>query len=204
MTKTIFGLLVSGLLSTALVAAPYAALAQDAPKSLAAAKTDGADDSQGRGETAAHGAAAQAEGLRRKMAGREEDQGRERPRRLEQVSRRLPEELTRASHSARATSLCPQTTSSATAEGCNQDDDCGCCSSWSATAARAHQHSRASANTSGSRSHAAGRSVVKSRKSFRKRKDRFSCRVGSRRVNSSIVTNRPPDLMSRRHPLSST
>jgi hypothetical protein len=46
MTKTIFGLLVSGLLSTALIAAPYAAIAQDAPKTLAAAKTDGADDSK--------------------------------------------------------------------------------------------------------------------------------------------------------------
>jgi hypothetical protein len=46
MTKTILGLLVSGLLSTALIAAPYAALAQDAPKVLAAAKTDGADDAK--------------------------------------------------------------------------------------------------------------------------------------------------------------
>jgi hypothetical protein len=46
MTKTIFGLLVTGLLSTALFAAPYAALAQDAPKTLAAAKTEAADDSK--------------------------------------------------------------------------------------------------------------------------------------------------------------
>jgi hypothetical protein len=46
MTKTIFGLLVTGLLSTALLAAPYAALAQDAPATLAAAKTDTADDSK--------------------------------------------------------------------------------------------------------------------------------------------------------------
>ena len=44
MKKTIFGLLVSGLLSTALIAAPYAALAQDAPKTLAAARTDGAGE----------------------------------------------------------------------------------------------------------------------------------------------------------------
>jgi hypothetical protein len=44
MTKTIFGLLVTGLLSSALLAAPYAALAQDAPKTLAAAKTDAADE----------------------------------------------------------------------------------------------------------------------------------------------------------------
>ena len=34
---------------------------------------------------------------------------------------------------------------------------------------------------------------MKSRKSFRKRKDRFSCRVGSRREYSSIVTIRPPE-----------
>jgi len=46
MTKTIFGLLVGGLLSTALVAVPYAALAQDAPKLLAAAKTDGAEEAK--------------------------------------------------------------------------------------------------------------------------------------------------------------
>ena len=46
MTRTIFGLLVTGLLSTALLAAPYAASAQDAPKTLAAAKTD-ADDGTG-------------------------------------------------------------------------------------------------------------------------------------------------------------
>ena len=46
MTKTIFGLLVTGLLSTALFSAPYAALAQDAPKTLAAAKTDTADDTK--------------------------------------------------------------------------------------------------------------------------------------------------------------
>ena len=46
MTKTIFGLLVTGLLSTALFAAPYAALAQDAPKALAAAKIDAAEETQ--------------------------------------------------------------------------------------------------------------------------------------------------------------
>ena len=46
MTKSIFGLLVSGLFATALVAAPYVALAQDAPRTLAAAKTDAADDAK--------------------------------------------------------------------------------------------------------------------------------------------------------------
>ena len=45
MTKTLVGLLVSGLLSTALVAAPLAALAQDAPKVIAA-KADTADDAK--------------------------------------------------------------------------------------------------------------------------------------------------------------
>jgi hypothetical protein len=45
MTKTLVGLLVSGLISTALVAAPLAALAQDAPKVIAA-KADGADDAK--------------------------------------------------------------------------------------------------------------------------------------------------------------
>lgn len=47
MATKIFGILLSGLLATAAIAVPYAALAQDAPKAdmrAAAAKSEGADE----------------------------------------------------------------------------------------------------------------------------------------------------------------
>jgi hypothetical protein len=49
MATKIVGILLSGLLATAVIAAPYAALAQDAPKAdtrTAAAKSDGADEAK--------------------------------------------------------------------------------------------------------------------------------------------------------------
>jgi hypothetical protein len=44
-------------------------------------------------------------------------------------------------------------------------------------------------------------SPVKSRSKSANGKKRFSCRLGFRRENSLKNANRPPDLMSRRHPL---
>ena len=48
MTKKVLGLLVSGLLATAVIGLPHAALAQDAQKaeSRVAAKTDGTNDAK--------------------------------------------------------------------------------------------------------------------------------------------------------------
>ena len=50
MTKKVLGLLLGGLLATAAIAAPYAALAQDAPKAETAtriaAKSESADDAK--------------------------------------------------------------------------------------------------------------------------------------------------------------
>ena len=46
MTKSILAPLLAGLLATAIVAAPMSALAQDAPKAVAAAKPETADDAR--------------------------------------------------------------------------------------------------------------------------------------------------------------
>jgi hypothetical protein len=49
MTKKVLGLLLGGLLATAVIATPYAALAQDAPKTETtriAAKSESADDAK--------------------------------------------------------------------------------------------------------------------------------------------------------------
>jgi Ni/Co efflux regulator RcnB len=48
MASSVFGVLLSGLLATAVIAAPYAAMAQDAPKAemKVAAKADSTDDAK--------------------------------------------------------------------------------------------------------------------------------------------------------------
>jgi hypothetical protein len=48
MASSVFGALLSGFLATAVIAAPYAALAQDTPKAevKVAAKADGTDDAK--------------------------------------------------------------------------------------------------------------------------------------------------------------